>query len=291
MATQKINYKSDFTLAVTFTLAGEQFTNPTWDFALGFKTLPNGATYVCSRRGGDYVNCRLVEGQIQCIFERHGLQPGRLQCEFVDIIPDSTFAGGVRRVYTPTFTAVELVRGAAEYDDVTAEVVLDIEGALEYVRQTAMWLHATLDESEEDGFFYTDKDGYVAMHYTPTDGFDAARISRNFRDEILSELVGEDDGFYYTDKDGYIAMNYTPAQGFDAARVSEHFKGLIIGDFYALEDGLYYTDREGYVALSYTPADGLDCAKLSDHFVSLIGTVVIPDRYEDYGTEEYIVPA
>ena len=80
----------------------------------------------------------------------------------------------------------------------------------------------------EDGLFYGDVDGNVALSYTPSGGLDAARVSGHFKELVLDGMsIDAEDGLFYTDDDGNVALSYTPSGGLDAARVSEHFKELV----------------------------------------------------------------
>lgn len=57
----------------------------------------------------------------------------------------------------------------------------------------------SLGTTEADGFFYTDNLGYIAMKYTPLDGFDVAKVS----DHFLSLVGGGGGG----GADGYIDLS------------------------------------------------------------------------------------
>lgn len=104
---QRINYKDDFTLELT--------PDKEWagDFTLSFSTAtgaPYGAAYVCSRVGGAYTNCRMEEdGKLLCVFDGHGLQPGRLLMRARYEIADSSYPDGVRTIERTTATSVTLV--------------------------------------------------------------------------------------------------------------------------------------------------------------------------------------
>lgn len=123
----KINFRSDFTLVMHFTIAGEPVAIPDGDFALAFRTSERGVTYVCSRKGNKLINCAINDGVLTCIFDNHNLQPGTLKCTLYDLIPDALFPDGERRVVTPSVTDVELVVGSADGDEATAEIVADLE--------------------------------------------------------------------------------------------------------------------------------------------------------------------
>lgn len=123
----KINFRSDFSLVMHFTIGGEPVAIPDGDFALAFRTSERGVTYVCSRKGSKLINCAINDGVLTCIFDNHNLQPGVLRCTLYDLIPDSLFPDGERRVVTPSLTDIELVTGAADGDEATAEIVADLE--------------------------------------------------------------------------------------------------------------------------------------------------------------------
>ena len=97
--------------------------------------------------------------------------------------------------------------------------------------------------SASDGLFYTDANGYVAMRYTPSEGMDAAKVSKHLASLILNHLNTPEPGFYYTDASGHVAMKYTPSEGFDVAKLSEHFKSLLPagggGDYSDLTETIY----------------------------------------------------
>lgn len=124
--------------------------------------------------------------------------------------------------------------------------------------------------AKDDGLFYTDAAGNIAMKYTPGNGFDVAMVSRHFKKIIFSTMETAEDGFYYTDIYGNVAMRYTPSEGMDAAKVSKHLASLILNHLNTPEPGFYYTDASGHVAMKYTPSEGFDVAKLSEHFKSLL---------------------
>ena len=123
----KINYKSDFSVEMGFVTAGQPVGIPGGDFALVFRTDPHGAVYACSRIGGVYTNCKVVDDTLVCIFDNHNLKPGVLTCEAHDLVPDSLFPTGKKSIVTPSMLDIELVDGAGDGDAVSAEIVIDLD--------------------------------------------------------------------------------------------------------------------------------------------------------------------
>lgn len=140
MATYEINYKSDFTLVMGFTLAGVAVPLPVGNFRIVFRTQEYGTEYECSRINGEYVNCKdNGNDTLLCIFDRHGLRPGALRGEVFDYIPDNTFPDGSQLVVSPSLFDIELVEGAGNTsEDVTAEVVISVEEVVEQARDAAL---------------------------------------------------------------------------------------------------------------------------------------------------------
>lgn len=140
MATFEINYKSDFTLVMGFTLAGVAVPLPVGNFRIVFRTQEYGTEYECSRINGEYVNCQdNGNDTLLCIFDRHGLRPGALRGEVFDYIPDSTFPDGSQLVVTPSLFDIELVEGAGNTSEgVTAEVVISVEEVVGQARDAAL---------------------------------------------------------------------------------------------------------------------------------------------------------
>lgn len=139
MATFEINYKSDFTLVMGFTLAGVAVPLPVGNFRIVFRTQEYGTEYECSRINGEYVNCKdNGNDTLLCIFDRHGLRPGALRGEVFDYIPDTTFPDGSQLVVTPSLFDIELVEGAGNTSEgVTAEVVISVEEVVGQARDAA----------------------------------------------------------------------------------------------------------------------------------------------------------
>lgn len=140
MATYEINYKSDFTLVMGFTLAGVAVPLPVGNFRVVFRTQEYGTEYECSRINGEYVNCQdNGNDTLLCIFDRHGLRPGALRGEVFDYIPDTTFPDGSQLVVTPSLFDIELVEGAGNTSEgVTAEVVISVEEVVGQARDAAL---------------------------------------------------------------------------------------------------------------------------------------------------------
>lgn len=140
MATYEINYKSDFTLVMGFTLAGVAVPLPVGNFRIVFRTQEYGTEYECSRINGEYVNCQdNGNDTLLCIFDRHGLRPGALRGEVFDYIPDTTFPDGSQLVVTPSLFDIELVEGAGNTSEgVTAEVVISVEEVIGDARDAAL---------------------------------------------------------------------------------------------------------------------------------------------------------
>ena len=84
-------YKSDFSIVLELAdRSGNDIGVPPFDWRASFTTgkYPH---YVASCIGGKLRNCVIEDGRIRVLFNRHGLGPGRLQCEFVCMLPDDRF--------------------------------------------------------------------------------------------------------------------------------------------------------------------------------------------------------
>lgn len=120
---QRINYKDDFTLELT---ADKEWAG---DFTLAFSTatgLPGGKAYVCSRTGGKYTNCRMGDGgKLVCVFDGHGLQPGRLLMRARYSVADSSYPDGIHTVERTTALDVTLVPyGEGDANTAEASVIM-----------------------------------------------------------------------------------------------------------------------------------------------------------------------
>lgn len=125
----KVNYKSDFELTIQLTAGGEAVAVPTWDWSMVFYTCDRQAVYQCSRIGGVCDRCKVnADGTVTVYFDKHGLRPGALVCEFCNHIPDTNFSFDKRITFDPVTLGVELVRGAG--DEGMTPVELELAGDL-----------------------------------------------------------------------------------------------------------------------------------------------------------------
>lgn len=145
----KINYKSDFTLEMSFTVQGQPVSIPEGDFALVFRTERHGAGYACTRIGNVYTNCKMQGGSLVCVFDNHNLKPGILRCEMHDLVPDALFPTGTKSIVTPSTLAVELVEGAAEGDEVAAEIIVDLDVLIAEAGQAVTDANNAADAADE----------------------------------------------------------------------------------------------------------------------------------------------
>lgn len=91
-------FKSEFSLLLELTdRDGNDIGVPPVDWRASFSTgkYPH---YVASCIGGKLRNCVIEDGRIRVLFNRHGLGPGRLHCEFTCILPDDRFPDGTQDV-------------------------------------------------------------------------------------------------------------------------------------------------------------------------------------------------
>lgn len=91
-------YKSEFSLLLELTdRDGNDIGVPAVDWRASFCTgrYPH---YVASSIGGKLRNCVIDGNHIRVLFNRHGLGPGRLQCEFTCILPDDRYPDGTQDV-------------------------------------------------------------------------------------------------------------------------------------------------------------------------------------------------
>ena len=84
-------YKSDFSIVLELAdRSGNDIGVPPFDWRASFTTgkYPH---YVASSIGGKLRNCVIEDGRIRVLFDRHGLGPGTLKCEFVCLLPDGRY--------------------------------------------------------------------------------------------------------------------------------------------------------------------------------------------------------
>lgn len=91
-------FKSEFSLLLELTdRDGKDIGVPPVDWRASFSTgkYPH---YVASCIGGKLRNCVIDGNHIRVLFNRHGLGPGRLHCEFTCILPDDRYPDGTQDV-------------------------------------------------------------------------------------------------------------------------------------------------------------------------------------------------
>ena len=90
-------YKSDFSIVLELAdRSGNDIGVPPFDWRASFTTgkYPH---YVASSIGGKLRNCVIEDGRIRVLFDRHGLGPGTLKCEFVCLLPDGRYPDSTKR--------------------------------------------------------------------------------------------------------------------------------------------------------------------------------------------------
>lgn len=145
MSKTRINYKSDFSLDVTFAINSAAVPLPTNDYLVRFfiDGAP-GTDYVCGYKSGEYINCeKKDDNTITCYIDNHKFGCGRLCCEFIDLEENEKFTDKIQKTVTPSRLDIVLVEGAGDSStNVSASVLIDIEAVISDLRDA-------LDDIEE----------------------------------------------------------------------------------------------------------------------------------------------
>lgn len=145
----KVNYKSDFELTIQLTAGGVDVAAPSWDWQLRFYTFDRQAVYTVAHIDGKAERCAVnTDGTITAYFDKHGLMPGALLCEFVNLVPDSHYTHDTQVQVDPVELGVELWRGAS--DGGMDAVTLELAGQ---VLAEVQALAADLQQKAESGYF------------------------------------------------------------------------------------------------------------------------------------------
>lgn len=145
----KVNYKSDFELTIQLTAGGVDVAAPSWDWQLRFYTCDRQAVYTVAYIDGKAERCAVnTDGTITAYFDKHGLMPGALRCEFVNLVPDSHYTHDTQVQVDPVELGVELWRGAS--DGGMDAVTLELAGQ---VLAEVQALAADLQQKAESGYF------------------------------------------------------------------------------------------------------------------------------------------
>lgn len=145
----KVNYKSDFELTIQLTAGGVDVSAPSWDWQLRFYTFDRQAVYTVAYIDGKAERCAVnTDGTITAYFDKHGLMPGALRCEFVNLVPDSHYTHDTQVQVDPVELGVELWRGAS--DGGMDAVTLELAGQ---VLAEVQALAADLQQKAESGYF------------------------------------------------------------------------------------------------------------------------------------------
>jgi hypothetical protein len=145
----KVNYKSDFELTIQLTAGGVDIAAPSWDWQLRFYTFDRQAVYTVAHIDGKAERCAVnTDGTITAYFDKHGLMPGVLRCEFVNLVPDSHYTHDTQMQVDPVELGVELWRGAS--DGGMDAVTLELAGQ---VLAEVQALAADLQQKAESGYF------------------------------------------------------------------------------------------------------------------------------------------
>ena len=145
----KVNYKSDFELTIQLTAGGVDVAAPSWDWQLRFYTFDRQAVYTVTYIDGKAERCAVnTDGTITAYFDKHGLMPGALRCEFVNLVPDSHYTHDTQVQVDPVELGVELWRGAS--DGGMDAVTLELAGQ---VLAEVQALATDLQQKAESGYF------------------------------------------------------------------------------------------------------------------------------------------
>lgn len=111
---EKVNYKSDFSFVLhLYDCDGNEVGFPLFNWRARFFTPDmkiNGLVASCV--DGVCTNCFNDNGNIRVVANDHHLGKGRLQVEFVSLLPDGIYPDNDQRVNTPASLGIELVREA-----------------------------------------------------------------------------------------------------------------------------------------------------------------------------------
>lgn len=137
MSKTRINYKSDFSLDVTFAINSAAVPLPTNDYLVRFfiDGAP-GTDYVCGYKSGEYINCeKKDDNTITCYIDNHKFGCGRLCCEFIDLEENEKFTDKIQKTVTPSRLDIVLVEGAGDSStNVSASVLVDVEAVISDLR-------------------------------------------------------------------------------------------------------------------------------------------------------------
>ncbi len=177
MSKTRINYKSDFSLDVTFAINRTPVALPTNDFVVRFFVdgAP-GVSYECSYIKGEYTNCeKKDENTLTCYIDNHKFGCGRLCCEFIDLEHNEKFTDSVQKTVTPSRLDIVLVEGAGDSStNVSASVMVDIEAIISDLREA-------LDDIEQMQVdIETLKDDKIGFYDASWISIQATRTVENF---------------------------------------------------------------------------------------------------------------
>ena len=94
----RINYKSDFPLAVKLVKNGQPVAFPDCDFSIAAKTENGFTVYKAERKNGVCKHCKQDGDRLIMFFDNHGLGKGRIEVECVIDNPDADYTeDGIRQ--------------------------------------------------------------------------------------------------------------------------------------------------------------------------------------------------
>lgn len=94
----RINYKSDFPLAVKLVKNGQPIAFPDCDFSIAAKTENGFTVYKAERKNGVCKHCKQDGDRLIMFFDNHGLGKGRIEVECVINNPDADYTeDGIRQ--------------------------------------------------------------------------------------------------------------------------------------------------------------------------------------------------
>lgn len=106
----RINYKSDFPLAVKLIKNGQPVAFPDCDFSIAAKTENGFTVYKAERKNGVYKHCKQDGDRLIVFFDNHGLGKGRIEVECVIDNPDADYTeDGIRQETYKTKAPIVLV--------------------------------------------------------------------------------------------------------------------------------------------------------------------------------------
>ena len=126
---RNINYRSDFDFILKLVQCDGKRTPlgvPDCDFTVILYTASKVRAYSVTKRGDEYTNFIADEKGIHVIANRHGLPPGRLQCELTLQLPSELYPDGRKRTCVNSELDCRLTADTSSCTDGTFTLEMEI---------------------------------------------------------------------------------------------------------------------------------------------------------------------